>query len=181
VPSTRPFSFGMSLQQQEIGLEARPPRRPGSRVGQGARKVPRPFPLIFRISNRGDFSVVPCFSPVSAAAGITRHRRAKPTRVVVQRGRRFSLFRCSEVRITRNEVFRPRSRLGGSMLREQGVEHGSYHGRKLEATNSNPNSLGVVLRLQLLCSVFSAQAALVLARPYASNSSTHRSGNGPPL
>ena len=29
-------------------------------MGQGARKVPRQFPLIFRISNRSQFSVVPC-------------------------------------------------------------------------------------------------------------------------
>ena len=43
----------MSLQQHEIGPEARPPRRPRNRVGQGARKVPRPFPLIFRISRGG--------------------------------------------------------------------------------------------------------------------------------
>ena len=47
MPSRRPCSLGMSLQQQEIGPEARPPRRPRNRVGQGARKVPRQLPLIF--------------------------------------------------------------------------------------------------------------------------------------
>ena len=56
--------------------------------GTGRRKVPRQFPLIFRISNRSHFSAVPCLSPISATAGITRHRPAKPTRGVVQRGRR---------------------------------------------------------------------------------------------
>jgi hypothetical protein len=42
--------------------------RPRKRVGQGARKVPRPLPLIFRISNRSHFSVAPCLSPISATA-----------------------------------------------------------------------------------------------------------------
>ena len=46
MPSRRPSTLGMSLQQHEIGPEARPPRRPENRVGQGARKVPRQFPLI---------------------------------------------------------------------------------------------------------------------------------------
>jgi hypothetical protein len=32
VPCRRPCSLGISLQQQEIGSEARPPRRPRSRV-----------------------------------------------------------------------------------------------------------------------------------------------------
>jgi hypothetical protein len=112
---------------------------------RGTQKLQYRIPLILRISNRSHFSVVPCLSPISAAAGITRQRRAKPTRVVVQRGRRSSSFRCSEVRITCNEVFRPRSRFGASMLREQGVERGGYGGRKLEPENSNRYVLGVLL------------------------------------
>src|SRR4051794_15626216 len=81
----------MSLQQQEIGPEACPPRRPRNRVGLGSRKVPRQSPLIFRIANRSSLSVVACLSPISATARITRHRRAKPTRVVVQWRRRSKL------------------------------------------------------------------------------------------
>ncbi len=49
-----------------------PPRRPRNRVGQGARKVPRQFPLIFRISNQSHLSVVPCRTRASRSVQSTR-------------------------------------------------------------------------------------------------------------
>src|SRR4051794_19867683 len=94
----------MSLQQKEIGPEAPRPRRPRDRVGQGTRKVPRQCPLILRISNRRHFSAVPCLSPISVTAGIARHRRAKPSRVVVKRRRR-ATKRQSENLLPRFERF----------------------------------------------------------------------------
>src|SRR5258707_12316308 len=87
----------MSLQQQEIGPEARPPRRPRNRVGQGARKVPRQFPLIFRISNRSHFSVAPCRTRASrslamkAAKGIVTLAREAESESVQRRAWRGSL------------------------------------------------------------------------------------------
>jgi hypothetical protein len=135
-PSRRPCSLGMSLPEHEIGPEARPPRRPRNRVGQGARKVPRQFPLIIRISNRSHFSAVPCLSPISAAAGITRHRRAKPTRVVLQRRRRsvHSVAPRSESHALKSSGLTLEPRCSG----KQSVEQGGNHGRRPESRNSNP-------------------------------------------
>ena len=39
-------------------------------MGQGARKVPRQFPLIFRISNRSHFSVAPCRTRASRSLAL---------------------------------------------------------------------------------------------------------------
>ena len=39
-------------------------------MGQGARKVPRQFPLIFRISNRSHCSVVPCRATASRSLAL---------------------------------------------------------------------------------------------------------------
>jgi hypothetical protein len=119
VPPRRPCSLGMSLQQHEIGPEARRPRRPRNRVGQGARKVPRQFPLILRISNRSYFSVAPCLSPISATAGIARHRRAKPTPVVVER--RQGASNSVATRSESHAIESYRRCIGASMRYEQDV------------------------------------------------------------
>jgi hypothetical protein len=123
-------SIGKSFRAKHIGPDTSGPGRSESLVGIGAPKVPHRFPPhvhCLEMQSR---------SQTSATSGITQRRRAKPTRVVGWLRRRSSSFRCSEVRITRKEVFGPC--IGASMLGEQGVEQGGYHGRKLESRNSIP-------------------------------------------